>query len=262
MDATARDAPLVGLPADTHETDGLVYHSVGDKYLRAVAEVAGCLPVVVPALGPALDIETLLARLDGIVVTGATSNVHPRRFGERATQDHEPFDEMRDATTLSLIEAVLARAMPLLCICRGFQELNVVLGGTLEPEIQRRPGGLDHRAPAGDELDIRYGPAHPIDIRDGGILHRILGAGRIDVNTVHRQGIGRLAPRLELEATAPDGAIEAVSVKDAQGFALGVQWHPEYKAAQNPWSVKLFEAFGHAVRAYRSSARVRERAAG
>jgi putative glutamine amidotransferase len=242
--------PLVGLPADTYENHGLLFHSLGDKYVRAVSDVARCLPVMIPSIGPALDLEALLDRLDGVLVTGAISNVHPPHYGEEPSTDHEPYDHARDATTLALIKSVIQRGMPLFCICRGFQELNVVLGGTLETELQRGEGRLDHRAPKSTDLDIRYGPVHPIAIRPGGVLERILGKRETMINSIHRQGIRRLAPSLDVEATAPDGVIEAVSVRNARGFAFGTQWHPEYKAAQNPDSVRLFEAFGDAVRAY------------
>ncbi len=241
--------PLVGVPADTYEKNGLLFHSVGDKYLRAVTEIARCHAVVLPASGDS-HLDALLDHLSGVVVTGATSNVHPPHYGAEPAREHEPYDHGRDATTLALIVKVLARGMPLLCICRGFQELNVALGGTLEGEIQRAPDRLDHRAPASDDLDVRYGPVHPIAITPGGQLEAILGRRRAMVNSVHRQGIARLADRLAVEARASDGVIEAVSVKDAAGFALGVQWHPEYKASANPCSVKLFEAFGKAARAY------------
>lgn len=242
--------PLIGLPADVFWKDGMPFHSIGDKYLRAVHDVAGCVPVMIPSLGDEHDLDATLDRIDGVVMTGATSNVHPPHFGTEPTVDHEPFDHQRDSTTLRLISHVLERGMPLFCICRGYQELNVVLGGTLEAEIQRGEGRLDHRAPESDDLDVRYGPAHDIAIRPDGLLHSILGKTSTRVNTVHRQGIARLADRLQPEAHASDGIIEAVTVNDASGFALGVQWHPEYKAAQNPDSVKLFEAFGRAARQY------------
>ena len=242
--------PLVGLPSDVFEKDDQLYHSIGDKYLRAVHDVAGCAPVMVPSLGEDHDIDAVLDGLDGVIMTGATSNVHPPHFGEEPTVAHEPYDHHRDSSTLRLIQHVLDRKMPLLCICRGFQELNVVFGGTLAPELQDTEGRLDHRSPESDDIDVRYGPVHAIEIRDGGPLHQVLGAARIMVNTVHRQGIARLADGLTIEATAPDGVIEAVSIDDAANFALGVQWHPEYKAAENPDSVKLFEAYGNAVRAF------------
>ena len=161
-----------------------------------------------------------------------------------------PMIDLRDALTLKLIAQVIERGMPLLCICRGFQELNVVLGGTLATELQELPGRLDHRAPKSSDLDVRYGPAHPVAITKGGQLERILGKAETTVNTVHRQGIDRLSPRLSAEAVAPDGTVEAVSVNGARGFALGFQWHPEYKAHTNPDSVRIFETFGAEARAY------------
>ncbi len=240
--------PLVGLPADTHESHGFLYHSIGDKYVRAVAEVAQCSPVMIPSMIDALEIDALLDHFDGIVMTGAVSNVHPPHYGEQPSPAHEPYDHARDATTLKLIERVITRGIPLFCICRGFQELNVVMGGTLETELQDIEGRLDHRAPKHDDVDVRYAPAHPINIRPGGMLERILGKRETMVNSIHRQGIKRLAPGLAVEATAPDGIIEAVSVRDAKTFAFGTQWH-QFKPSPSD-SVKLFTAFGEAVRAH------------
>ena len=242
--------PLVGLPADTHESHGFLYHSIGDKYVRAVAEAALCTPVMIPSIIDALEIDALLDHFDGILMTGAVSNVHPPHYGETPSTEHEPYDHPRDATTLKLIERVIARGMPLFCICRGFQELNVVMGGTLETELQDGEGRLDHRAPVHDDVDVRYAPSHTINIRPGGMLEKMLGKRETMVNSIHRQGIKRLAPGLAVEATAPDGIIEAVSVRDAKTFAFGTQWHPEFKALHNPDSMKLFAAFGEAVRAY------------
>lgn len=242
--------PLVGLPADTYESRGFQYHSIGDKYVRAVAEVALRAPVMIPSMIDALQIDDLLEHFDGIVMTGAVSNVHPPHYGEQPSPSHEPYDHARDATTLKLIEKVLKKGLPLFCICRGFQELNVVLGGTLETELQEIEGRLDHRAPKHEDVDVRYAPAHAINIRSGGLLEQILGKRETMVNSIHRQGIKRLAKGLAVEATAPDGIIEAVSVRDAKSFAIGTQWHPEFKALNNPDSVKLFTAFGNAVRTY------------
>ncbi|WP_239025308.1 gamma-glutamyl-gamma-aminobutyrate hydrolase family protein [Rhodoligotrophos defluvii] len=242
--------PLIGLPADTADNKDVPFHSIGDKYVRAVAEAAGGIPLVIPALASVIDLDSLLDRLDGLVLTGALSNVHPSRYGASAHSDYEPYDQARDDTTIPLIGKAVARGMPLLCICRGYQELNVVLGGTLATEIQRIKGRLDHRAPKVDDLDQRYGPRHVVNLERGGLLHEILGAERIMVNSLHRQAIDRLAPRLKVEATAEDGTIEAVSIRDGKGFVLGVQWHPEYKAIDNPVSVRIFRAFGDAARRY------------
>lgn len=243
--------PLVGLPADTTEKDGFFYHSLGDKYVRALTDVADVEAVMIPNVIDASNIDGLLAHFDGVLMTGAVSNVHPPHYGEEPTQDHEPYDHHRDAITLQLIRRVIDRGIPLFCICRGFQELNVAMGGTLETELQRGEGRLDHRAPKADSIDVRYGPRHAISISKGGLLEQMLGKSETQVNTIHRQGIKKIGAGLNVEAVAPDGVIEAVSVKGAKAFAFGTQWHPEFKAAENADSVKLFTAFGKAVRAHR-----------
>ena len=242
--------PLVGLPADTYESHGFLFHSLGDKYVRAVAEVSKCTPLMIPSMIDAVHLDELLNPFDGLLMTGAVSNVHPPHYGEEPTADHEPYDHARDAMTLKLIRAVIDRGIPLFCICRGFQELNVALGGTLETELQKGSDRLDHRAPQSSDIDVRYAPTHAISITPGGMLERIIGKRETMVNSIHRQGIKKLAAGLSAEAMAPDGIIEAVSVKGAKSFAFATQWHPEYKAAHNPDSVKLFEAFGDAVRAH------------
>ncbi len=245
MDTTR---PLVGLPADTMEKEGLPFHILGDKYAVAVSDVAQCHPLLIPSLGDAGALEDLVGGLDGLVITGSPANVHPSHFGHEPTEAHEPYDHPRDATTLPLIKLAIERAIPLFCICRGHQELNVVLGGTVATEIQDLEGRDDHRGHLTD-VTQRYLPAHAIEITEGGVLHDILGTTRTMVNTVHRQAIDRLAEGLTVEAVAADGTIEAVSIDAAKDFALSVQWHPEYKAAENADSVKLFEAFGAAARA-------------
>jgi putative glutamine amidotransferase len=245
--------PLVGLPADTYEKDGFLFHSLGDKYARALSDVAQVMPVMIPSMFDGRHLDELLNNFNGILMTGAVSNVHPPQYGEEPSVDHEPYDHNRDAMTLKLIRAVIDRGMPLFCICRGFQELNVAFGGSLETELQRGEGRLDHRAPQSEDTDVRYAPRHGIAISKGGMLERLLGKSETKVNTIHRQGIKSIGDGLVVEAVAPDGIIEAVSVKGARSFAFGTQWHPEYKAAQNPDSVKLFTAFGDAVRAYARS---------
>jgi putative glutamine amidotransferase len=240
--------PLVGLPADTYENSGFLFHSLGDKYVRALAEVSQVLPVMIPSMIDVLNLDSLLHHFDGILMTGAVSNVHPPHYGERASADHEPYDHNRDGTTLKLIRSVIDRGIPLFCICRGFQELNVVMGGSLETELQRGDDRLDHRAPKSDSIDIRYAPSHKISITKGSMLERMIGKTETMVNSIHRQGVKSLGDGLNIEAVAPDGIIEAVSVKGAKAFAFGTQWHPEFKATQNPDSVKLFAAFGDAVR--------------
>ncbi|NNJ73881.1 MAG: gamma-glutamyl-gamma-aminobutyrate hydrolase family protein [Anderseniella sp.] len=250
---------LVGIPADVSDKDGLHFHSAGDKYIRALVDCSNAMPIIIPAMDGDLDLEHLLDRLDGVLVTGATSNVHPPRFGAKPSADHEPYDQLRDALTLPLIRAALDRGMPLFCICRGFQELNVVFGGTLDTEVQKKSGHLDHRAADSDDIEVRYGPAHPIAIEPASILHSILKKSGTIVNTVHRQAIANLGSGLKVMARAPDGVIEAVTTADDNdNFVLAVQWHPEYQAKDNPDSVRLFQAFGQAMQRY---TQLRERTA-
>jgi putative glutamine amidotransferase len=241
-------APLIAVSACLRADGRHPTHSVGEKYLTAISVGAGATPLMVPALGGALDIGSLLGRMDGLVLTGSLSNVHPRRYGAEPHAAAEPYDEARDETTLPLILEALERAVPLLAICRGFQELNVALGGTLHAEVHAVPGREDHRAPQEEDLDLRYGPRHPVRFVPGGAFERIAGQSEVWVNSLHRQGIDRLAPRLIAEGHAPDGTVEAVRVADTSALALGVQWHPEYKAAANPFSMRLYQVFGEAAR--------------
>ncbi len=246
--------PLVGVSACLKTSDGRGVHSVGDKYLAAVVDCAGATPIILPALGDRLHRAALLARLDGLVLTGSPSNVHPTHYGEVPSAVAEPYDEARDATTLPLIRDAIAAGVPLLAICRGFQELNVALGGTLSPAIHEIPGRRDHRRPKSDDPDVQYGPAHEVTLAPGGVFEKIAGQPVIQVNSLHRQGVLRLAERLSAEGTAPDGTVEAVAVKDAPALAVGVQWHPEYKAKGNDFSRRLYAAFGAAAMA-RAAAR-------
>jgi putative glutamine amidotransferase len=240
--------PLIGVSADLKPIDGRPFHAVGDKYVRAVSLATSGLPVILPALGELHAARDWVERLDGLVLTGSPSNVHPRRYRAPASPAAEPFDEARDVTTLPLIEEALRTGLPLLAICRGMQELNVALGGTLHARVHEVPGRDDHRRPQADDPDVQYGPKHSVSLHPGGPFERIVGAPRIEVNSLHSQAIDRLADGLAIEATAPDGTIEAVSVKDAAGFTLGVQWHPESKVQQNPISMRIYAAFDQAVR--------------
>jgi len=242
--------PVIGLPACIKSIDGMSFHGVQDKYLRAALEAAGGFPLIFPALGPGTEPVRLISMLDGLMLTGSPSNVHPARYGSEAHPAAEPYDEERDITTLPLITAALEAGLPLLAICRGFQELNVALGGTLHAEVHAVSGRMDHRRPKHPELDVQYGPKHAIRLTPGGVFEALLGKSEIMVNSLHNQGLDRVAERLDIEAVADDGTVEAVRVRDAPGFALGVQWHPEYKALQNPDSVRLFAAFGAAARAW------------
>ena len=195
----------------------------------------------------------MLAVADGILLTGAASNVHPGRYGQHVHDPGLPQDTARDATTLPLIRAALKRGIPLLAICRGFQEINVALGGTLHQAVHEVDGMLDHREENSHSLDQQYGPAHRIGLVAGGRLaHMLDGATNLTVNSLHGQGIAQLAPGLTVEARADDGLVEACTVADAPGFTLAVQWHPEWRSADNPDSMKLLHAFGQACRRYQN----------
>ncbi|MDI7860463.1 gamma-glutamyl-gamma-aminobutyrate hydrolase family protein [Rhizobiaceae bacterium n13] len=242
--------PIVAVPADIRAFDGTNWHAVQHQYVRAALNVADVMSFIIPAFDTGNDTDAILDRVDGLMVTGSATNVHPSLYGREATEADGPYDLARDATALPLIRRALDRGMPVFAICRGLQELNVALGGTLASEIQDQPGIWDHRKPADVDRDSMYAIRQDVHVKEGSCIARYLGAGSIQVNSLHRQAIGETAPRLQVEATAPDGTIEAVSVIDAKGFAIGVQWHPEYWAETDSPSRALFEAFGDAVRAY------------
>ncbi len=248
--------PLIGVPACSKQLDGHGFHAVGDKYARAVAVAADGLPMLIPAMPELVDIGDLVGRLDGLMLTGSPSNVHPEAYGRPADGKAEPHDRERDGITLPLIRSAIERGLPLLAICRGMQELNVALGGSLHPRIHEVAGRLDHRRPQHQSIDVQYGPRHSVSLASDGMLARLLDRSEIDVNSLHGQGIDRLAPALKVEATAPDGTVEAVSLPGAESFLLGVQWHPEYKVERDAISSRLFAAFGTAARA-RAEARRR-----
>ncbi|MGG5809427.1 gamma-glutamyl-gamma-aminobutyrate hydrolase family protein [Falsiroseomonas sp. CW058] len=232
-------------------------HAASDSYVRVSLGPVGGVPVLLPAAGEAL-VPQILPRLDGLLLTGSRSNVHPDHYEGPAHAEGTPEDPQRDSTTLPLIRAAIAAGLPVLAICRGFQELNVALGGSLDQRIQDLPGRLDHSTPSDQKLPrVRTGKAHPVRIAPDAQLARIWAAAglrfrheAVPVNSLHNQGIARLAPRLIAEAWAPDGTIEAVRVADAPGFALGVQWHPEYDWESDPFSRAIFEAFGAAAAAW------------
>ncbi len=228
------------------------FHIAGKKYVDAV-RLAGALPLIAPPFAEA-DLDGLLDAVQGVLLTGSPSNVHPEHFGEPVHDPSLPLDPERDAWTLPLIRLALARGLPLLAICRGTQETNVALGGTLHQAVQEVPGLHDHRGGDGPAAE-QYGPAHPVDVVPGGLLARITGRASFEVNSVHGQGVKALAPGLRVEAVAPDGVIEAFSQPAAPGFNLCVQWHPEWQAAGNPVSMEILRAFGDAVHMYRDKVR-------
>ncbi len=221
---------------------------VGEKYIEAVAAGAGAVPVLVPALGPELDLSSLLNACDGLLLTGSASNVEPHHYGGPASEPGTLHDPNRDATTIPLIPRAVAAGLPVLAICRGFQEMNVAYGGTLYQRLHEVPGHLDHRDDESLPLDEQYGPAHEVLLEAGGLLRKIAGRDRLQVNSLHWQGVRALGGDLLVEARAPDGVIEAFRVADSPSFALGLQWHPEWQFAENPFSRALFAAFGEASR--------------
>ncbi|MFK0333169.1 gamma-glutamyl-gamma-aminobutyrate hydrolase family protein [Rhizobium sp. NPDC090275] len=242
--------PIVAVPADIRSFDGATWHAVQHQYVRAALNASGVMAFIIPAFEEGYDIDAILDRVDGVLVSGSASNVHPARYGKEATEADGPFDPARDATSLPLIRRAIDRAIPLLAICRGIQELNVALGGTLASEIQDQPGIWDHRKPDNVDRDGMYAIRQNVHVREGSCIAGIVGAGEIKVNSLHRQAIAETAPRLAVEAVAEDGTVEAVSVIDAKAFAVGVQWHPEYWAETDKPSNQLFTAFGDAVRDY------------
>ncbi len=225
------------------------FHAVGEKYIAAVVQAADCLPLLIPVLETPLDVTEVLARVDGMFFPGSPSNVEPHRYSGPASVPGTLHDPHRDATTLSLIPRAVAGGTPVFGVCRGFQEMNVAMGGTLHQRVHEIDGLHDHREDKEEPLDVQYGPAHDVVLEPGSLLRQIAGQDRIEVNSLHWQGVDRLAPGLAVEARAPDGLVEAFRVKSAPSFALAVQWHPEWKVMTNPFSMALFAEFGKAARA-------------
>lgn len=239
--------PLIGLPADSADNNGMPFHSIGDKYVRAVAEAADAIPLVIPALASAIDMDALLDRIDGLVLTGALSNVHPHRYGHEAHADYEPYDQARDDTTIPLIGKAIERGMPVFCICRGFQELNVFFGGSLRCDLgHEAAGSIPHHLPVHEETAFAqlFSLNHAVSIAPGGVLETVVGRRRVVVNSVHHQGVDRLGRGLRVEALADDGLVEAISWQEGGAAVLGVQWHPEWDLATDPVSQAIFDHFG------------------
>ncbi|MFT4257491.1 MAG: gamma-glutamyl-gamma-aminobutyrate hydrolase family protein [Pseudoxanthomonas sp.] len=239
--------PLVGLPTDRKQIGAHPFLTAGEKYVRAVVEGARATPVLLPSLQPVVSPDDWLDRLDGLLLTGAPSNIEPHHYTDQPSYPGNLHDPARDANTLPLIRLAVARGLPILAICRGFQETNVVLGGSLHQKVHEVPGMMDHREDPDAPLDVQYGPAHTVQLREGGLLAGIAGGSEAWVNSVHGQGIARLGEGLIVEATAPDGLIEAYRGA-GPGFLLGVQWHPEWRVAENPFYLGMFRAFGEACR--------------
>jgi putative glutamine amidotransferase len=246
--------PVVGVIGNAHVVnDRHNVQVVGRSNLRAVAEVAGALPLMFAGTPDITDIDALLGAVDGILLTGARANVHPTCFGVDPDPRHEPYDQDRDAMALALVEACVARGVPLFGICRGFQEMNVAFGGSLHPEIRDIPGRMNHRMPRLENGEIHPDPEvvfadrHEVRLVEEGVFARLLGCQAIRVNSLHGQGILQPGGRVVVEGVAEDGTIEAIRIADAPSFALGVQWHAEYDPQHNPINRALFKAFGAAL---------------
>jgi putative glutamine amidotransferase len=250
--------PVVGIIGNLNIlNDQYAVHAGGVTNSSAVAQVSGCMPLIVPSDPSLVSVAELLDTCDGFVLTGGRPNVHPEEYGEEETEKHGTFDRARDAITLPLVRACVERGQPFLGICRGFQEVNVALGGTLHPEIRELPGRMNHRMPQNATLEEIFAHRHPVRFTEGGVFHRLMGAAEVMTNTLHGQGIATEGPDIVIDGWAPDGTPEALYVKGAPGFTLAVQWHPEWNAANDPVSRPLFRAFGEAVadwRAMRSGA--------
>lgn len=240
--------PVIGIIGNAHTiNDQYTVQAVGLANIEAVATLTGAIPLLVPAVPMVGAISDLLCACDGFVFTGGRPNVHPSHYGHEPTEKHGAFDPDRDAVTLPLIRECVARGVPIFGICRGFQEINVAFGGTLHPEIREIPGRMNHRMPPDGTLEQRFEHRHTVRLCPDGQFTRILGAEEVMVNSLHGQGILDKGPRVVIEGYAPDTTPEAIVIDEAPGFAMAVQWHPEWNAANDPVSRPLFQAFGAAV---------------
>jgi putative glutamine amidotransferase len=249
--------PVVGIIANSYLIESRIPVQVaGERNMRAIAEVAGALPLIFGISAGVTDVGALLGVVDGVLLTGARANVHPTHFGAEPHEAHEPYDQQRDALALALIKACVDEGVPIFGICRGLQEMGVAFGSTLHPEIRELPGRMNHRMPRLENGEMHPDPLvifadrHDVALTPGGAFARLLGCESIRVNSLHGQGILEPGARVAVEGVAEDGTIEAIRIEAAQGFALGVQWHAEYDPQTNPINRKLFEAFGEAVQAH------------
>jgi putative glutamine amidotransferase len=255
--------PVVGIIGNAYLiNEEYPVHAGGRMNSDAVAKVAGALPLIVPTDPDLVDIDALMATCDGFLFTGARPNVHPEEYGEAETQAHGDFDRDRDALALPLIRACVARGQPIFAICRGFQELNVAMGGTLYPEIRDLPGRMNHRMPPDGTLEEKFALRHDVTVTEGGPFHRIFGRTTVTTNSLHGQGIKAPGDGIVVDGRAPDSTEEAIYVDKSPGFALGVQWHPEYQADTDTVSRPLFQAFGTAVKAWAAGERPQRLRAG
>ncbi|UWR27624.1 gamma-glutamyl-gamma-aminobutyrate hydrolase family protein [Sulfitobacter sp. S223] len=240
--------PVIGIIGNSHVlNDQYVVHAGGMMNSQAVAQVAGCMPILVPSDPALVSVGELMDCCDGFLLTGGRPNVHPEEYGEEETEAHGTFDRARDALVLALTRACVETGQPVFGICRGFQEMNVAMGGSLYPEIRDLPGRMNHRMPPDGTLEEKFELRHNVRFTSGGVFHKVMGADVVRTNTLHGQGIKAAGPRIVVDGYAEDGTPEAIYVDGAPGFTLAVQWHPEYEAAKDPVSRPLFEAFGKAA---------------
>jgi putative glutamine amidotransferase len=243
--------PLIGVVSDRRMQGPHPFHMVGEKYLQALADGASAYPVALPSLAEGFDVLDIIDRLDGLFLTGSPSNLEPHHYLGDPSEPGTWHDPERDIAALALIPAVIRAGMPLFAVCRGFQEMNVAFGGTLHQLVHELPEYRVHKENSEDPLEVQYGPSHQVEFTKGGLLERITGQRTVTVNSLHSQGVDSLGDELRVEAVAEDGLIEGFTVKNAPGFTLGVQWHPEWKVLENPVSSAIFQSFGEACRAYR-----------
>jgi putative glutamine amidotransferase len=244
----AAGRPVVGIIGNMNLlNESYPVHAGGTMNSEAIARVSGALPLIIPSDPAFVSVEELLDLCDGFLLTGGRPNVHPEEYGEMPTPAHGDFDRCRDAITLPLVRACVERGQPFFGICRGFQEVNVAMGGTLHPEIRELPGRMNHRMPPDGTIEEKFALRHPVRFSSDGVFARLLGADEVMTNTLHGQGINRPGAGVVIDGWAPDGTPEALYIKDAPGFTLSVQWHPEWNAAADPVSRPLFTAFGQAV---------------
>jgi len=243
--------PIVGIIGNSHLiNDTYRTHAGGVMNSQAVSDVAQCLPLIVPADPRFVKVSELLDTCDAFLLTGGRPNVHPEEYGEDATAAHGEFDRCRDAITLPLIRACVERGQPFFGVCRGFQEVNVAMGGTLHPEIRDLPGRMNHRMPPDGTVEEKFAIRHRVSVSEGGVFNGVLGASEVMTNTLHGQGINHPGERVVIDGYADDGTPEAIYIEGAPGFTMSVQWHPEWNAANDPVSRPLFSAFGDAARAW------------
>lgn len=245
--------PIVGIISNSYLiNDDYPVYAGGEMNASAIADVAECMPLMIPADPRFVSVAELMERCDGFLLTGGRPNVHPEEYGEVATEAHGAFDRARDAIVLPLVRACVEQGQPFLGICRGFQEVNVAMGGTLYPEIRDLPGRMNHRMPPDGTLEEKFAIRHKVSVTPGGLFNKILGASEVMTNTLHGQGIKTAGARVVIDGQAEDGTPEALYIKDARGFTASVQWHPEWNAGEDPVSRPLFSAFGEAVHAFQT----------